>query len=371
MNQLRTVIDLDAIAHNTRTIKSHIGPSVRLMAVVKADGYNHGASEVARVMADNGADAFGVATLAEALQLREAGVEKPVLAWLWRPADDVTDALAAGVELGVPSLAHLRALIDASIPARVSLAVETGLHRSGLDPVAWREAFALARDADHLTVTGLFTHLACADDPTQPVTDEQLAEFRRAIAVGRELGLQLPINHAANSPATVSRADSHFDQVRVGLALYGMNPMCTADELGLVPALRWEGDVIVVKPISAGQSVSYAHTFTAERQGYTAVVPVGYADGLPRAAQGHVEVTINGVRYSQIGRVCMDQIVIDLGDNPHAVAPGDTAIIFGAGGMSVDELARGLNTISYEVACLPKGRTRREYINERGELARA
>lgn len=369
MSQLRTVIDLDAIAHNTRAMKQHIGAGVQLMAVVKADGYNHGAVEVAQVMSANGADCFGVATVSEALALKDAGIEEPVLAWIWRPGDDITDALAAGVELGVPSLHHLRALIDAAVPARICLALETGLHRSGLDESAWFEAFSTVRDAAHLTVTGLFTHLACADDPHASVTDQQLAEFRRAVALGRELGLELPVNHAANSPAAITRRDSHFDQVRVGLALYGMNPVPETDTLGLRPAMTWEADVIVVKPISPGQSVSYGHTFTADRHGYTAVIPVGYADGLPRSAQDVLEVTIGGTRYAQIGRVCMDQVVVDLGDNPHAVAPGDTAVLFGPGGMSVEELAAGLNTINYEVACLPKGRTQREYVNEGQEHA--
>lgn len=364
MSQLRTRIDLGAIAHNTRTVKALLADGTRLMAVVKADGYNHGAAEVAAVMAENGADAFGVATPAEGTKLREAGVDKPILAWLWNPApagDEVTDALASGVELGVASLAHLRALVDAEIPARISLKLETGMHRSGIDEAAWNEAFALARDAEHLTVTGVFSHLACADTPEHPANDRQAATLRRAIAAGRQAGLELAVNHLANSPATLTRPDLHLDQVRVGLALYGMAPL--PGDFGLTPAMTWAADVVSVKPLAPGDGVSYGHTFIAERPGYSAVIPVGYADGLPRSLQGRLDVAIGGIRYRQIGRVCMDQIVVDLGDNPHAVSPGDEAVLFGpqAGAMSVDEFADALGTINYEVACLPKGRTERHY----------
>ncbi|AWB81301.1 alanine racemase [Corynebacterium yudongzhengii] len=365
MSQLRTRIDLAAIAHNTRAVAAHIGEDVRLMAVVKADGYNHGAVEVARVMAAHGAQAVGVATIAEALSLRTAGIDAPVLAWLWDATDTalVAEALKNGIELGVPSLKHLRVLAEQDRPARICLKVETGMHRSGIDRHAWREAFMLAGSAKHLEVTGLFTHFACADDPESAATDEQLAEFRDAIAQAHALGLNVPINHAANSPATLSRRDTHFDQVRVGLALYGLNPLRSEPGIELRPALSWEAEVTVVKPLQPGDAVSYGHTFTADRAGYTAVIPAGYADGVPRAAQGQLEVTIGGRRYAQIGRVCMDQIVVDLGDTPHGVAAGDTAVIMGVGGMSLDELAERLHTINYEIACLPKGRTVRQYVN--------
>ncbi|AIT60350.1 alanine racemase [Corynebacterium doosanense] len=362
MSQLRARIDLDAIAHNTRAVKARLSEGTRLMAVVKADGYNHGAAEVAAVMAENGADAFGVATAAEGSRLRESGVDKPILAWLWSPddpGDEVTEALASGVELGVPSLVHLRALVAMEIPARICLKLETGMHRSGIDEAAWYEAFSLARDTPFLTVTGIFSHLARADEPDDPANDLQAANFARAIEIGRSLGLELPVNHLCNSPATLSRPDLHHDQVRVGLALYGMNPL--PGEYDLRPAMTWAADVVSVKPLAPGDGVSYGHTFTADRQGYTAVLPVGYADGLPRAMQDKLQVTIAGRRYQQIGRVCMDQIVVDLGDNPHAVMPGAEAVLFGPGAMSVDEFADALGTINYEVACLPKGRTRRQY----------
>lgn len=360
MDLLTARINLDAIAHNTRLLKQKAGDA-RLMAVVKADGYGHGAVEVAHVMAANGADAFGVATLAEAVHLRESGIEAPILAWIWSPHQDVAEALALNIELGVPSLAHARALVDAEVPAKVCVKVDTGLHRSGVDEAELDEVLTALRDAEHLAVTGLFSHLASADDPTDPETDRQAERFRRAVARARELGLDVPVNHLCNSPAALTRPDLHFQQVRVGVALYGQEPV-PGLEHGLLPAMTWSAQVTVVKPIEPGEGTSYGLTWHAEREGQLAVVPCGYADGLPRSVQGHLEVGIGGCRYPQVGRVCMDQIVVDLGDNVAGVEAGDEAVIFGEGGMSATELAEATGTINYEIICLPAGRTVRIYV---------
>ena len=357
MNLLRTRIDLDAIAHNTRLVKDLVAPA-ELMAVVKADAYGHGADHVVKVMAEHGADRFGVATTAEAVALTEH-TELPVLAWIWSADEDLAEPLSHGIELGVPSLAHAHALIDAAIPARVAVMADTGMHRSGIDEAHWEEAFTLLRDAEHLTVTGVFSHLACADEPHDPFTDVQAEGFRRAIALGRKLGLELPRNHLANSPATLTRPDLYFDQVRPGLILYGLDPL--PGDHGLKPAMTWAADVVVVKPIKAGEGTSYSLSWRAKQDGYLAVIHCGYADGLPRRVQGALEVGIGGKRYPQVGRVCMDQIIVDLGENPYGVAEGDEAVLFGPGGMSATELADMLGTINYEVACLPKGRTVRTY----------
>ncbi len=359
MELLRTRVDLDAIAHNTRLLKDRVAPAA-LMAVVKADGYGHGAVPVARVMAAHGADAFGVATLAEAVELRESGIEAPIMAWIWSPEQDVAEALALGIELGIPSLAHAHALVDAEVPARVSVKIDTGLHRSGVDAEALDEVLELLRDTPHLTVTGLFSHLSCADEPTSPETDRQAERFRRAIDRARELGLDVPVNHLCNSPGTLTRPDLHFDQVRVGLALYGLEPIAGLDH-GLRPAMTWAGNITVVKPIAPGEGASYGLTWRATEPGWLAVVPCGYADGLPRSFQGSLRVGVGGKWYPQVGRVCMDQIVIDLGDNPYDVQPGDEAVIFGEGGMSATELAEAVGTINYEIICLPAGRTRHNF----------
>lgn len=357
MSLLATRIDLDAIAHNTRTVKELVEPAA-LMCVVKADAYNHGADRVVPVMDAAGADAFGVATLPEAKILRTL-TAKPVLAWIWALGDELPE----GVELGVPSIEHLRSLIDDSTPRTIHLMVDTGMNRSGIDESHWAEAFELALGAEHLNVAGLMTHLACADEPDHPFNDDQAETFRKAVAQGRSAGLALPKNHLANSPATLTRSDLHFDQVRPGVCLYGLEPVAGRDH-GLIPAMSWVAKVAVVKPISKGEGASYGLTWTAPYDGYTAVIPAGYADGVSRSWQDKIEVTIGGKRYPQVGRVCMDQIVVWLGDNPDGVAIGDEGIIFGAGGMDAAELAERTETIHYEVVCRPSGRTVREYLGD-------
>ncbi|STC69687.1 alanine racemase [Corynebacterium pilosum] len=355
MSLLSTRIDLSAIAHNTRVLKEMVAPA-KLMCVVKADGYNHGNQQVVPVMEANGADRFGVATVAEARAVREL-TDKPVLAWIWSLDDEVP----ADIQLGVPTLGHLRRLVDDPTERTVYLMVDTGMNRSGIDEQEWAEAFELAAGAHHLHVEGLMTHLACADDPADPFTDTQADTFRRAIAQGRETGLELPTNHLANSPATLSRPDLYFDQVRPGVALYGLEPIANTDH-GLTPAMTWRAEVAAVKPIAAGEGTSYGLTWRAPEDGFTAVIPAGYADGVPRNWQDTIEVTISGKSYPQVGRVCMDQFVVWLGSEDPEVRVGDEAIIFGPGGMSATTLADRAGTINYEVVCRPAGRNQREYI---------
>ncbi|QPK79607.1 alanine racemase [Corynebacterium lizhenjunii] len=360
MPMLKTRIDLDAIAHNVGYFKNLVGPDVALMAVVKADAYGHGAVRVAATMERAGADAFGVATVGEAVALRDSGIGKPILAWIWDPEQDLAEPLAAGIDLAVPSLRHAQVLVEAGIPARVYIKVETGMHRAGVDPQQWAQVFALLGQAPHITVLGLMSHLACADEANHPHTDAQAQAFAQALAAARAAGLDCPVNHLCNTPGTLSRPDLHHQQVRVGVGLYGLEPIAGLDH-GLRPAMTWAATVADVKPIAAGEGTCYGLTWTAQQPGYLANIPVGYADGLPRAFQGALEVGIGGKRYPQVGRVCMDQIVVYLEDNPFKVSPGEEAIIFGTGGMSATELATAAGTINYEVVCRPTGRTRRIY----------
>ncbi|KQB87432.1 alanine racemase [Corynebacterium lowii] len=374
MDLLTARIDLGAIAYNTREVARWVAPA-RLIAVVKADGYNHGAVEVARVALANGAQELGVATLAEAIELREAGITAPILAWIWSPEQDISAAIHRGIRLAVPSREHARVLIDAARtaqeagqggvdkPAEATIKVETGMHRSGVDPEDWAEVFDLLRDCPFIQVTGLMSHLACADEPEDPATDEQAARFEQAIALARERGLEVPVNHLCNSPGALTRPDLHHEMVRVGVALYGLEPVAERDH-GLIPAMSWVGRVLLVKPVRAGEAASYGLTWCAPHDGFLAVIPAGYADGLPRYCQGHVEVTVDNRRYPQVGRVCMDQFLVWLGTNEHGVSAGDEAVIFGQGGMSATELAQRVGTINYEVVCGPRRRTQRVYVQE-------
>ncbi|MBI8999429.1 alanine racemase [Corynebacterium sp. CCM 9185] len=370
MNLLTARIDLAAIAYNTRLLKKRAG-AAQLMAVVKADGYNHGAAKVAQTIAANGADQFGVATLAEAHELRAAGITQPILSWIWTPEQDLRAAISDGIDLGVSSVEQAHAVVAAARAcgrtARVTVKADTGLHRAGVPRCEWNGVFGLLADAhDAVNVTGIFSHLACADEPGNPENNAQAQRLKDAIAAARETGLNPSVNHLANTPAVLTRDDLGFDMVRPGLALYGLEPVAGWDN-GLRPAMTLAATVTVVKPVDKGEGVSYGLTWRAGHKGVLAVVSMGYADGLARGLAGTIEVTINGHRYPQVGVVCMDQIVIDLGSNPHGVTMGDEAVIFGpgtSGEMTAYDLARALDTIPYEIICRPHGRVVREYVGQ-------
>lgn len=366
------VVDLDAIAHNVRVFREAAAPA-GVLAVVKADAYNHGVDVVAPAMLDAGVEQLGVATLGEALHLREILTElgesyasTPITAWMWTPDDDLAEVFAADINVGVPSLAHARSLADqaekthqdaqVSAPVQVTLMVDTGLSRSGVSPAEWQETVELlASKTDLVEVTGVMTHMASADDPKSAANDLQAARFAEAIEFCRSCGLRVPRNHIANTPATLHRPDLAYELVRPGVGLYGIDPIGVGVELKAAMTLR--ARVTTTRVVPKGEGVSYSHTWRAQRDTRTAVVALGYADGLPRSVSGKMQVTINGKAYSQIGRVCMDQIVVELGpaDSTVDVKPGDWAVVFGQGGTRVDEFAELAGTISYEVLTMPRG----------------
>ncbi|MDO4910118.1 MAG: alanine racemase [Corynebacterium sp.] len=361
MDQCYTRIDLGAIGRNVERIKALVAPA-KMMAVVKADGYNHGAVEVARTALAHGADQLGVATVPEALALRRSGITAPILAWIWLPTntDLLREAIDQGIRLGVSSVEHAR--VAAELGATVDIKVDTGLLRGGVREEHWAEVFALFPPEK---INGLFSHLASGEQMDNPSNDEQRAVFERAIALYESAGGVGRDYHFSNSPATLIYPELRYAMVRPGIAVYGLSPVpdCPID---LEPAMSLCGRVAVVKKIKAGERVSYNHTWEAPTDGFTAVIPVGYADGLPRAVQGHLEVSINGKRYPQVGRVCMDQFVVFLGDDD-SVAVGDEAFVFGGPGMSATELADAIGTINYEIVCMPHGRVVRHYINPESE----
>ncbi|MCI1256124.1 MAG: alanine racemase [Corynebacterium provencense] len=356
------------MAHNVRTLAAHVAPA-GLMAVVKADGYNHGMVDIARTAVDAGASALGVATLGEAVALRDAGVTAPVTAWIWlAEGEDLGDAVARDITFGIPSVAHLDSVVAAATAAgrtvKVGLMVDTGLSRSGISPAEWPTALDRADaavDSGKIEVTGLFSHLASADDPISPVTDLQERRFSARIEECRARGLDVPVNHIANTPAALSRVDLRHEMVRPGVGMYGVDPCAIPSGVDLRPAMTLRARVVTTRLVAAGEGVSYGHHWTAPVDTRTAVVALGYADGLPRALSGKFGVTVNGTWFPQIGRVCMDQIVIDLGpaadtDGPGSrVRPGDWAVIFGEGGRPVREIADAADTIDYEILTMPRG----------------
>lgn len=364
------VVDLGAIAHNLRVLREHAGPA-QVMAVVKADGYGHGATRVARTALDAGAAELGVATIEEALALRADGITEPVLAWLHRPATDFAPALTADVQIAVSSVRQLDELLDAvrrtGRTATVTVKVDTGMNRNGVRTAEHPEMLAALRRAladDAIRLRGVMSHLACADEPDHPANDLQAGRFREILAQAREYGLPYEVAHLSNSPSALTRPDLGFDMVRPGIAVYGLNPFSGRDDLDLVPAMTVKTVVALVRPVRAGEGVSYGHTWIAARDTNLALLPIGYADGVFRALGGRLDVLINGRLRRGVGRICMDQFVVDLGPGPPDVAEGDEAILFGPGTRgepTAQDWADMLDTIHYEVVTSPRGRITRTY----------
>ncbi len=368
-------IDLDAIRANVAELDRRTGDSA-VMAVVKADGYGHGMVESARAALDGGATWLGVAMADEALTLRAAGIEAPALAWLLGPADDWTAVAAVDVDLGVNARWALDKAIAAGAttgrPARVHLKVDTGLGRAGATPHDWPdlvEAAAKAQADGAVEVVGIWSHLAYADSPAHPTIDRQRLVFDQALEVASAAGIQPSVRHLANSAASLVRPDTHYDLVRPGIAVYGLSPgpeVGTAGELGLQPAMTLTSQVALAKRVPAGHGVSYGHRYTTTSETTLALVPLGYADGVPRHLTNVGELTIDGRRYRIAGTVCMDQFVVDVGDDP--VAAGDEVVLFGSGASgepTAEDWAQAIGTINYEIVSRVGARVPRTYVGQR------
>ncbi|WP_239090946.1 alanine racemase [Asanoa iriomotensis] len=362
------VVDLDAVAANVRTIAAVTRTD--LMAVVKADGFGHGAVPVARAALAAGATWLGVTSSAEALALRDSGVGAPILSWLHRPDEDFGPLLAAGVDVAVSTLPHLRAVAAAAAaatsggPAMVQLKVDTGLSRNGARHGSdWADLVALARAhemAGSIRVRGVWSHLADADQPGSPLVRRQVSAFRTAVRVARAGGLDPVLLHLANSGAALTAPATRFDICRVGLALYGVDPGGGRD-IGLRPAMTLRSSVVNLKQVPAGTGVSYGPDHVTAEPTTLALVPVGFADGLPRNAEGRAEVWVGGARCPIVGRIAMDQCVVDVGDRP--VRLGDPVTVFGPGPdePTVTEWARWAGTNPNDVLTGIGARVARRY----------
>ena len=364
------VVDLGAIEHNVRVLREHAGPA-QLMAVVKADGYGHGATQVARAALAAGAAELGVATVDEALALRADGITAPVLAWLHPPGVDFGPAVLADVEIAVSSVRQLDELLDAvrrtGRTATVTVKVDTGLNRNGVAPAQYPSTLTALRQAvaeEAIRLRGLMSHMVYADQPDNSINDVQAQRFSEMLAQARNQGVRFEVAHLSNSSATMSRPDLAFDMVRPGIAVYGLSPVPELGDMGLVPAMTVKCAVALVKSIRAGEGVSYGHTWIAERDTTVALMPIGYADGVFRSLGGRLDVLINGRRRPGVGRICMDQFLVDLGPGQIDVAEGDEAILFGPGSTgepTAQDWADLLGTIHYEVVTSPRGRITRTY----------
>ncbi|SPF05049.1 alanine racemase [Streptomyces sp. MA5143a] len=374
----RAEIDLDALRANVRTLRA-LAPGAALMAVVKSDAYGHGAVRCARAAVEEGAAWLGTATPEEALALRAAGLPGRIMCWLWAPGGPWREAIEADLDVSVSGLWALREVTDAAraagARARVQLKADTGLGRNGCQPEDWAELVteALAAEAEGLvTVTGIWSHLACADEPGHPSITAQLGLFREMVAHAEGRGVRPEVRHIANSPATLTLPESHFDLVRAGIALYGISPspeLGSSADLGLRPVMRLSASLALVKHVPGGHGVSYGHHYVTPGATTLGLVPVGYADGIPRHASGTGPVLVGGKWRTVAGRVAMDQFVVDLGGDEPAV--GDEVVLFGAGDdgePTAEDWAKAAGTIGYEIVTRIGTRVPRVYVNT-GEQA--
>lgn len=360
------VVDLGAIRANTAALAAHVG-TPHVMAVVKANAYGHGAVPVARAALEGGADWLGVADIAEAIALRDAGIDAPVLAWLHEPGAPFGEAIRRGISLGVSTVDQLQEAADAARAeasvARVHLKVDTGLSRNGIAATDWPRAVQLAgrlATAGLVDVEGVFSHLSNASPGAD---DEQQERFEHALAVVRAAGLEVPLVHLASTAAAIDRPAARYTMVRLGIGLYGLSPWSDRPSgVALVPAMTLRGRVANVRRVPAGTGASYDLVWRAERDTTLALVPLGYADGVPRHATGNGEVWIGGARRPIVGRIAMDQFIVDVGDS--AVSVGDPVVLFddgATGAPTADDWARAAGTINYEIVTRVGHRVARSY----------
>jgi alanine racemase len=365
-------VDLDAVTANVRALDALAG-SASVMAVVKADGYGHGLLPSARAALAGGAAWLGVAFLEEALALRLNGVDAPLLAWLFSPEEDLETPVRETIDLGVYSEAELARAAAAAratgVTARLHLKADTGLSRGGATVADWPSLCRAARAAEadgSVRVVGLWSHFAHADGgPDHPFARHQVQVFTDAVEIAERAGLRPDVRHLANSAATLTAPHAHFDLVRPGVSVYGLSPvpqLGAPADYGLRPAMTFASTVALTKRVPAGSGVSYLHRYVTDREATLALVPLGYADGVPRAGTNVLPVQHRGVRRTVAGTVCMDQFLLDVGDD--AAEAGDEVLLFGPGDQgepTAQEWADVLGTIDYEIVTRIGARVPRTY----------
>lgn len=364
----RLTVDLNAIAANYNTMRelANSDRKVLVLGVVKADAYGHGMVPVAKKLEAEGIDYLGVADVEEALTLRAAGIQTKILAWLHDPTDDFVKAVSRNVDLAISSPDQLlrvaKAAESVGAKARIHIKVDTGLGRNGVtmdELPRLLEQVAEEVKRGGIQTVGFFSHLSS----TGPKEDlAQIAVFDKALELASLAGLSFEVRHLTASDGTLSYPQARYDMVRIGVALYGLSPFSDnrAKEFGLTPAMTCVATVVQTKRVPAGSGVSYGYLYTTPTETTLALVPIGYAEGLPRNSSGKAEVKINDKKYKIHSRIAMDQFVIDVGNA--SVSPGDEVLIFGPEGPTADDLADAADTINYEIVTRMGGRFKREYL---------
>ena len=376
-NRAEVLIDLGAIRENIKYLMAKSGKPA--LAVVKADGYGHGLLPVAKSALSAGASWLGVALLEEAKALRQGGINAPIIAWLTPVTDDFASAISEDIDIAIPSLAHLQAITSAARSlgkcARVHLEVDTGMSRGGALN-EWSELVRSAKtyqDSGLIKVIGIWSHFARADEAGHEFNNKQLENFKSAVAEAKSVGITPEVIHLSNSAAAINDADSHFDLLRLGIAIYGLSPdfshMGSSEKLNLKPAMSIRARIHLVKDIPAGSQVGYGGSAITKVDTKLGVIAMGYSDGIPRSANSSAGVLVGNKRAPIIGRVSMDQFVVDLGRDSSAKA-GDWTYIIGsnpsdsytsASSYTADSWASASATINYEIVTRIAARVKRIY----------
>ena len=358
-------VDLTAIRDNIALLRERAGGAA-VMAMVKAEAYGHGLVPAARAALAGGATWLGVARLSEGLILRRHGFTEPILLAVTAPGEEYAEGVTHGIDLTVGSLGLLAEVAAAARKtgrtARVHLKADTGLSRGGAAEADWPALVDAALAEEAVQIVGLYSHFACADLPGHPSVARQLTDFAEAVELAEKAGVRPEVRHLANSAALLTLPEARYDLVRPGLAIYGLTPLPSLGGFGLRPAMTLAARTAMIKRVPAGSGVSYGHTYTTERETTLALVPAGYGDGVPRHGSSTLEVQAAGRRYRVAGRVCMDQFVIDIGDD--VLEAGDEVILFGPGDdgePTAQEWAETIGTISYEIVTRIGSRVPRTY----------
>ncbi len=364
-------VNLGAVAHNVREIRKLLQPDTKLMAVVKADAYGHGALPVARVALASGAERLAVAILDEALALRRGGITAPILILGYTPPEQAPLVVEHDLTQTVFSLEVIQAISAAAAAAgktaRVHIKVDTGMGRIGVFPSEAPDFAEAVSRLPGIFIEGVYTHMACADEQDKAYTRWQFDRFKEALAGIKARGVAIPLKHVANSATTLDLPEMHLDMVRTGIILYGLWPSPEVRRvIDLKPAMQLKARVAYVKKVPPGTSISYGRQFTTSSPSVIATLPLGYADGWSRLLSNKAAVLIRGQRAPVVGRVCMDQCMVDVTHIP-GVKPGDEAVLFGVQGgefLPVEEVASHMGTINYEMVCLISKRVPRIYLND-------
>jgi alanine racemase len=363
-------IDHEALRSNLRQIRDRVGSRIKILCMVKANGYGHGAAEISQALVGAGADAFGVATLEEALQLREAGIQALLIVLAGVFPDQLDTFLEYKLTPVVHDLVSLRALDRESsrrqVQLKVHLKVDTGMGRLGFLAAEADQWIGAIKQAKSLHIQGVFSHFSHAESVQGDYTQKQLQIFKRVLGQIRSASVVPDLVHLANSAATITLPAAYFDMVRPGLMLYGVYPSPNMKEqISLKPVLSWKSKILQLKNVPSGTSVSYGQTYVTQRESLIATLPIGYADGYPRLLSNRGEALVRGQRARIAGRVCMDLTMIDVTDIRN-VRQGDEVVLLGRQGaaeISADEIAAWANTISYEILTSIGARVPRIHYN--------